>query len=100
MWVFQWISRLWLLIFLQYNDYREPFINVSINAKLSIKSKKNRIFAKKGIVKIPLVPIDEDTFYATQNGVVFYFNRNNAGEIKQFKVNASDFRNFIFEKSE
>lgn len=82
-----------------YSDYRGQFTNESVDATLNIKSKKDKIFAKKGIIKIPLIPIEKDTFYATQNSALFIFRRNDTGQISQLKVNANDFRNFIFEKS-
>ena len=82
-----------------YDNYRGLFTNKSVNANLNIKSKGDRIFAKKGIIKIPLIPIDKDTFFDTNNSALFVFKRNGTGQVVQLKVNANDFRNFIFEKS-
>lgn len=85
-------------ISINYDDYRGLFINKSVDAKLNIKSKKDKIFAKKGILKIPLIPIGEDTFYDTQNNALFIFERDKTDQVTHLKVNANDFRNFIFIK--
>lgn len=82
-----------------YNEYSGLFINKSVDANLTIKSRKNRIFAKKGIIKIPLIPIDKDIFYDTNNSALFIFERDAKEQVVQLKVNANDFRNFIFERS-
>ena len=86
-------------LIVNYDNYRGFFTNKSVNVNLNIKSKRDRIFAKKGIIKIPLVPIDKDTFFDTNNNALFVFKRNGTGQVVQLKVNANDFRNFIFEKS-
>ncbi len=51
---------------IDYEDYGGRFVNESVDAQLTVKSRKNKIFAQRGIIKIPLVPIGEDTFYGTQ----------------------------------
>jgi hypothetical protein len=66
--------------------------------RLAIKSKKNKLIARKGIIKIPLVAIGGNQFYAYQNDALFIFQQDNFGKINSLKVNASDFRNFIFTK--
>ena len=82
-----------------YDEYRGLYINRSVDAKLSIKSRKDRIFAKRGIIKIPLIPIGKDTFYDTHNSALFIFERDETNQVIHLKVNAYDFRNFVFEKS-
>ena len=74
------------------------YINKSTNARLKVKSNGNNLLAKKGIIRIPLIPFGGDQFYATKNDALFIFQQNSNGEAGSLKVNASDFRNFVFEK--
>lgn len=74
------------------------YVNKSTNARLKVKSKGNNLLAKKGIIKIPLISFGDGQFYATKNGALFTFQLNSGGEAGSLKVNASDFRNFVFEK--
>jgi CubicO group peptidase (beta-lactamase class C family) len=74
------------------------YINKSTNARLKVKSKGKNLVAKKGIIKIPLIPFGGNQFYATKNDALFIFQHNSNGEITSLRVNASDFRNFVFEK--
>ena len=81
-----------------YRDYVGSYKNESTNATIRIKYKKNRIIAKKGILRIPLIPFSHDQFYAPENAALFIFQRNENKAITSFKANASDFRNFNFDK--
>lgn len=82
-----------------YMSYRGKFRNESTGALIKIKAKRQKIVAKKGIIKIPLIPFDEDKFYAINNDALFTFSREN-GTVSSLLVNAWDFRNFRLEKAE
>jgi CubicO group peptidase (beta-lactamase class C family) len=79
-------------------DFKGTYFNESTQVSLAIKSKKNKLIARKGIIKIPLVAFGGNQFYAYQNDALFIFQQDNFGKINSLKVNASDFRNFIFTK--
>lgn len=79
-------------------EYVGKYVNESTEAKLKITQSKNGIVAHKGIIRIPLVPFGKDQFYAYNNDALFIFQRNEKGQVDSLKVNASDFRNFIFTK--
>jgi CubicO group peptidase (beta-lactamase class C family) len=77
-----------------YGDYKGSFWNESTNATIKVKSKKTKILARKGIIKIPLIPFEKDLFYAPQHDALFIFSRDSSGKIDRLKINAGDFRNF------
>lgn len=79
-------------------DYTGTYLNESTGAKIKVKGKNQKIKAKKGIIKIPLIVLKEDVFYATQNDALFLFRRDNAGQVVGLKINAHDFRNFKLKK--
>jgi CubicO group peptidase (beta-lactamase class C family) len=78
--------------------YLGKYLNESTGAKLKITKSKNGVAARKGIIRIPLIPFGHDQFYAFNNDALFIFQRNEREQINSLKVNASDFRNFIFTK--
>jgi hypothetical protein len=63
-----------------------------------VKSRNQKITARKGIIRIPLIPFKEDIFYATQNDALFFFERNADGQVIVLRINAQDFRNFKLKK--
>lgn len=79
-------------------EYAGNYLNSGVDATLKVKAKKDKIFARKGIIKIPLISFGKDVFYAPQNIATFHFKRNQQGKVNQIIVNAPDFRNFRFEK--
>lgn len=79
---------------IQYTDYKGAFWNESTGATIKVKSKKGKIVARKGIIRIPLIPFDKDLFYATQHDALFIFSHDENGKIDRLKINARDFRNF------
>jgi CubicO group peptidase (beta-lactamase class C family) len=79
-------------------DYLGKYFNESTGAKLKITQSKNSVVAHKGIIRIPLTQFDQDQFYAFNNDALFIFQRSEKGQINSLKINASDFRNFIFKK--
>lgn len=79
---------------IEYTDYKGAFLNESTEATIKVKSKKGKIVARKGILRIPLIPFDKDLFYATQHDALFIFSRDENGKIDMLKINAKDFRNF------
>ncbi len=81
-----------------FEEYDGTYFNPSVEATIKIKAKKDRIIARKGTLKIPLIFFGKDVFYAPQNSATFHFVRNQQENIYQIIVNASDFRNFKFEK--
>jgi CubicO group peptidase (beta-lactamase class C family) len=76
------------------------YVNKSTDARLKVKSRGVELLAKKGIIRIPLIPFGENQFYATKNDALFIFQLDSNRRVKSIKVNASDFRNFVFEKVE
>jgi len=81
-----------------YGEYAGTYFNSSVKATIKVKAQKDRLVARKGIIKIPLIVFEKDVFYAPQNMAVFNFMRDQQGTIRQIIVNAPDFRNFKFEK--
>jgi CubicO group peptidase (beta-lactamase class C family) len=81
----------------EFRVYKGKFRNASTGAVITVKNKKNKIIAKKGIIRIPLMPFDTDQFYAYDNDALFTFSRTN-GKIDSLKVNAWDFRNFTLDR--
>lgn len=79
---------------IHYDDFKGSYHNSSTGATLKVKSKKGKIVARKGIIRIPLIPFDRDIFYATQNDALLIFRRGADGEVSEMKINARDFRNF------
>ncbi len=80
------------------NNFKGLYYNATTRVRLKIKHKKDKLIAKKGIIKIPMVAFGTNQFYAFNNDALFIFQRNQEGQINSLKVNASDFRNFIFTK--
>jgi hypothetical protein len=74
------------------------FVNKSTGARLKVKSKGTGLLARKGVIRIPLIPFGDNQFYATKNDALFIFQPDSNGQVQSIKVNASDFRNFVFEK--
>ena len=83
---------------IQSGDYKGTYINESTLAKIKVRAKNKKIKAKKGIIRIPLIPLKKDIFYATQNDALFLFDRNPTGQVVGLKINARDFRNFKLKK--
>jgi hypothetical protein len=81
-----------------FSDYAGTFQNKSTGAKIKVRNKGKKIVARKGIIRIPLIPFAEDQFYAPANDALFIFKRDTKGAISGFKANAHDFRNFDFTK--
>ena len=79
-------------------DYKGKYENASTGASIKVKIRGDKLSARKGILKIPLIAFDEDIFYAPANDALFIFQRDDNGRISSFKANAPDFRNFIFNK--
>lgn len=83
---------------IQARDFTGIYINKSTGAKIKVKSKKQNIKARKGIIKIPLIALKGDMFYATQNDALFLFDRNVSEQVVSLRINAQDFRNFKLNK--
>ncbi|HEY0652757.1 MAG TPA: serine hydrolase [Chryseosolibacter sp.] len=79
---------------ISYADYKGSFWNSSTDATIKVKKKKGKIVARKGIIRIPLIPFDSDLFYATDHDALFIFSRDASGKIDRLTINARDFRNF------
>jgi CubicO group peptidase (beta-lactamase class C family) len=79
---------------INYADFRGAYHNPSTGATIKVKSKGHKIVARKGIIRIPLVAIDYDTFYATHHDALLIFSRDDKSKVKDMKINARDFRNF------
>jgi CubicO group peptidase (beta-lactamase class C family) len=79
-------------------NFKGVYLNTTTGARLKVKAKGDKLLAKKGIIRIPLIDFGPDQFYATQNDALFIFQRDANRKIISLKVNAADFRNFIFEK--
>jgi CubicO group peptidase (beta-lactamase class C family) len=82
----------------RYADFKGDYFNPSTGATIKVKSKKDKIVARKGIIRIPLIPFDGNIFYATQNDALLIFERDANGKVTGMKINAHDFRNFRLAK--
>ncbi|MEM6360709.1 MAG: serine hydrolase domain-containing protein [Bacteroidota bacterium] len=80
------------------NEYVGTYIDKQHGAKIKVKGRKNRIIAKKSILKIPLIKFENDCFYSSEYEVLFYFMRDGSGKVESVKINAIDFRNFSLTK--
>jgi CubicO group peptidase (beta-lactamase class C family) len=80
--------------------YAGTYVNKSTGARLKVKPKGTELLAKKGAIRIPLLPFGDNQFYATKNDALFVFQLDTNGQVVSIKVNASDFRNFVFERVE
>lgn len=81
----------------KYDEYKGIFSNKSTGVTLKLKTRKGKLVATKGIIlKIPLIPFGPDQFYGPENDVLFIFERDTQGRVKNFKANAPDFRRFVF----
>lgn len=80
-------------------NFKGSYRNETTNVRLKVKNRKGKLVARKGIIKIPLISFGKDQFYAIQNDALFIFQRDSNRTVSSLKVNASDFRNFIFKKT-
>jgi hypothetical protein len=80
------------------NSFNGLYYNETTRVRLRIKNKKHKLIAKKGVIKIPMVGFGRNQFYAYNNDALFIFQSDEKGQVNSLKVNASDFRNFIFTK--
>ena len=69
------------------------YIDKQHGAKIKVKGRKNRIIAKKSILKIPLIKFENDCFYSSEYDVLFYFMRDASGKVDSVKINEIDIRN-------
>ena len=69
-----------------------------LNGHLKVKVKGHGLTIKRGLITISAIPIGEDTFYAPENRAIFYFKRNQAGQINEFLISAVDFRNVRYSR--
>jgi CubicO group peptidase (beta-lactamase class C family) len=81
-----------------FKDFRGSYFNASTGARIKVKSKKNKLTARKGIFRIPLISFGTDTFFGPDSDVLFIFGRDQTGKVVRMKANAPDFRNFMFVK--
>ena len=95
-WMFKRISELPF----NYNEYIGTYVDEQHGAKIKIKAGKNRIIAKKSILKIPLIQLEKGCFYSSEYEVLFYFLRDESGKVESLKINAVDFRNFRLTKKQ
>ncbi len=83
---------------INYRDFKGAYWNKSTGATIKVKSKKGKIVARKGIIRIPLIPFNNDLFFGYEHDALFIFSRNEKGEVDRLKINARDFRNFKMQK--
>ncbi len=75
--------------------YAGKYQSETVRMSISVKADENEIFAKKGIIRIDLIPFGKDSFYAPDNGALFDFERKGKNEeVTALIINSSDFRNF------
>lgn len=79
-------------------DFKGTYYNETTQVRLNVKSKREKLLARKGIIKIPMITFGDNQFYAYENDALFIFQKDGNGKVASLKVNASDFRNFIFTK--
>lgn len=76
------------------NEYKGVYRDSQHGAKIKIKIKKSGIIAKKSIIKIPLIRLDNDSFFSPEYDALFLFKRNDSRVIQSMIINSTDFRNF------
>lgn len=80
--------------------YTGVYKNEEINSQMKVKIRKNNLLLVfRSIIKIKTIPMNENTFYAFNNQAFIRFRKNEKGQIKDFVIDANDFRNFKFIKS-
>jgi CubicO group peptidase (beta-lactamase class C family) len=73
--------------------------NEEIKRRMKVKIRKNNlVLVFRSIIKIKTIPINENTFYAFNNQAFIRFRKDKKGQIKDFVIDANDFRNFKFIK--
>jgi CubicO group peptidase (beta-lactamase class C family) len=73
--------------------------NPEINSRMKVKIRKNNLLLVfRSIIKIKTIPMNENTFYAFNNQAYIRFRADEKGQIKDFVIDANDFRNFKFIK--
>ena len=82
----------------QLTEFNGIYHNETTQVRLKVRSKRKKLIASKGIIKIPMIAFGDNQFYAYENDALFIFQRDSTGKVASLKVNASDFRNFIFTK--
>lgn len=82
----------------QNRDFLGEYKNESTGAVLKIKSSRDGLKAKRGIINLPLIALKRDVFYAIPANALFEFRRDGEGQVVSLIANASDFRNFRFKK--
>lgn len=75
-------------------EYSGTYRDKQHNSKIKIKVKKDKILAKKSILRIPMIRLEEDCFFSAEYDVSFFFSRNKLEKVESVKINAIDFRNF------
>ncbi|MEM9327319.1 MAG: serine hydrolase domain-containing protein [Bacteroidota bacterium] len=82
------------------SDFLGEYKNESTGAVIKVKAGKEGLKAKKGIIKLPMIALQEDLFYASNVNALFRFQRNESGEVVKLTVDAYDFRNFKLDRVE
>lgn len=77
----------------EFVDYVGTYQSKSPKMSIRIKLNGDEIFAKKGIIKIDLIPFGKDSFFAPENDALFVFEKKGGDRIAYLIINASDFRN-------
>jgi hypothetical protein len=80
------------------SDYTGRYKNHSTGATIKVKKKGTKLVVHKGIIRIPMTNFAIDQFYAPGNDALFTFVRDEKGTVRSVRADASDFRNFWFEK--
>jgi CubicO group peptidase (beta-lactamase class C family) len=74
--------------------------NPEINSRMKVKIRKNNLLLVfRGIIRIKTIPMNDNTFYAFNNQAFIRFRKDEKGRVKEFIIDANDFRNFRFVKT-
>ncbi|MBD0256068.1 MAG: serine hydrolase [Cytophagales bacterium] len=67
--------------------------------RLKVKTRQgNLVLVFFGIIKVPTIPVGDDSFYAPDNAALVHFDRDGQGGVTHLRIDAADFRNVKFTK--
>ncbi|MEL6538514.1 MAG: hypothetical protein AAFQ98_24040, partial [Bacteroidota bacterium] len=78
--------------------YRGIYQHPDTGARFQIRSRGGKLQARVKLLHLTLIPFGPDQYYEPEEGTLFLFERDPAGQVSQVTVNARDFRNFTLFK--
>ena len=82
---------------IQSSDYTGTYKDPFHGAFFQVKEKKGKLIAKKGLLKVELIPFERDVFLGDYD-IMFFFERSANGRISNVLLNLDNLRNFQLDK--